>query len=729
MKRPISLSLACAIAISASGTPLGHAAEPLNLPAPGTMVQLSPAFIPPMLKGIKVHPENQFRFDFILDHIGSTADSGHIKQESHKLIKYFLTSLTIPEKDVWVNLSPYEHDRLVPGAFGQTEMGRDLLAQDYMLKQITASLIYPEDEFGRKFWKRVYEESAKRFGTTFIQINTFNKVWIVPEKAVVFENAKAGTAYVMESKLKVMLEEDYLSLRKHSSVRGEGNAGQTNSIGASIVREVVIPQLTKEINEGRNFARLRQIYNSLILAAWYKKKIKDSILGQVYVNKSKLAGINVNDPRANQNIYALYLEAFKKGVYNFIKEEHDPLTQQRIPRKYFSGGLELQVDPAMVIEDDMTSVPQTNSEQMEIRVRLDQAMNVFNESAQVRDILRESRKHAVKIRPISEGAFIFPPGTRFNPGPSELNMTAALWEYLPEALPKAASAAGFRVTDIPVDQVIVQMGGSVWYLSLSGRPHSWQLADDLDAFVFVPDEFVGDGDLTVFRRVLNRTLASRMELSTTIMGLNAYKLSQLKDLYFPAGHYVGQQSVLEQAVPPDILLSGPLRWYIEFYNKASNETTEPFKRIKFLYQMALLRGDAGRIQEVMDLLVRFREGLDRRTVMSEFEALLGVDVPVFKLEDVAHLVKVHAYEDDLRSESRNAMAGADQASVSDVGGIDLSLLQADSHVQGHGPGIRFQIEPDELRKLENTTGFVPVIINIQPVTNLRLFLGLQAPPH
>ena len=71
-------------------------------------------------------------------------------------------------------------------------------------------LIYPEDEIGKKFWKRIYEEAAKKFGTTNIPVNTFNKVWIVPEKAVVYENAKAGTAYVVESKLKVMLEQDYL---------------------------------------------------------------------------------------------------------------------------------------------------------------------------------------------------------------------------------------------------------------------------------------------------------------------------------------------------------------------------------------------------------------------------------------------------------------------------------------------------------------------------------------
>src|SRR3989344_4962158 len=164
------------------------------LPAPGSMVHLSPAFNPPILKGLKVHPDNPFRFDFILD-TGDVGAYGHtpLREESTKLIKYFLASLTIPEQDLWVNLSPYEKDRIVPESFGQTEMGRDLLAQDYLLKQITASLIYPEDEFGKKFWNRVYKEASKRYGTTNIPVNTFNKVWIVPEKAVVYENPSTGS--------------------------------------------------------------------------------------------------------------------------------------------------------------------------------------------------------------------------------------------------------------------------------------------------------------------------------------------------------------------------------------------------------------------------------------------------------------------------------------------------------------------------------------------------------
>jgi signal transduction histidine kinase/ribosomal protein L21E len=327
-------------------------AQDFRLPAPGIMVSLSPAFDPPILKGIKVHPDNPFRFDFILDKGDSVipAKAGiqnqeQLKLESTKLIKYFLASLTIPEKDLWVNLSPYEKDRIIPNSFGLTEMGRDLLAEDYMLKQITASLIYPEGETGKRFWKRIYEKAAEKFGTTNIPVNTFNKVWIVPEKAVVYENAKAGTAYVVESKLKVMLEQDYLSLSKHTVILSAAKdlKNDVNALGSQIIREIVIPELTKEVNEDKNFSQLRQVYNSLILATWYKKKIKDSILEQVYGDKNKVAGVNIDDPKEKERIYQRYLQAFKKGVYNYIKEDFDPATQETMPRKYFSGGVVLDI--------------------------------------------------------------------------------------------------------------------------------------------------------------------------------------------------------------------------------------------------------------------------------------------------------------------------------------------------------------------------------------------------
>lgn len=354
------------------------------------MVSTSAAFMPAMINGITIHPENPLEFDFIVGTGDQKLQGKAFEEESTRLIKYFLAALTVPEDQMWVNLSPYEKDRIIPQGFGTTEMGRDLLAQDYILKQLTASLMYPEKELGKKFWDRVYQKIREEYGTirppkagetssnsqsefdwAEIPMNTFNKVWIVPEKAIVYEHG--NSAFVVKSHLKVMLEEDYEASRYNqvdaeSRAHGEGSAGardkaqkldprssildtrrtssienQGSSIETAIIKEVILPEIEKEVNEGKTFSNLRQIYNSVILAAWFKQNLKQTLLGQVYVDKAKTKGVDVEDKTVNKKIYEQYLEAFKKGVYNYIKEDTDPVTKEVIPRKYFSGGTEMTV--------------------------------------------------------------------------------------------------------------------------------------------------------------------------------------------------------------------------------------------------------------------------------------------------------------------------------------------------------------------------------------------------
>ena len=129
MRQAICLVILFAFLANTFGPMPSAYAQEFTLPAPGTMIGLSPKFNPPILKGLKVHTNNPFKFDFILDKGDSTviarsasqrseatkqSQQEQLKTESTRLIKYFLASLTIPEKDLWVNLSPYEKDRIIP---------------------------------------------------------------------------------------------------------------------------------------------------------------------------------------------------------------------------------------------------------------------------------------------------------------------------------------------------------------------------------------------------------------------------------------------------------------------------------------------------------------------------------------------------------------------------------------------------------------------------------------
>ena len=107
------------------------------------------------------------------------------------------------------------------------------------------------------------------------------------------------------------------------------------------------------------------MYQAMILATWYKKALKESIFNKVYANKSKIQGLTPtrghvpagyvspsrNEPNDVEAIYQQYLKAFKKGAFNYIKEDTDPSTGQTVPRKYFSGGFSLNMA--------MTSFPDT----------------------------------------------------------------------------------------------------------------------------------------------------------------------------------------------------------------------------------------------------------------------------------------------------------------------------------------------------------------------------------
>lgn len=371
LRRSLSLLLCLSLTLSGLGLPGGAYAQ---LPEPGNMVLLSAPSTPLALMGLKVFPSDPFRLDFIMDKgdLRNKVLSPELKPASERLVKYFLAGLTIPQDDLWVNLSPYEGDRIIAPALGRTDLGRDLLEQDYVLKQVAATVLYPQGEEGKRYWKEVYARAHAQFGTIDIPVETFNKVWIVPDKARVFENK--DRVFIVESRLKVMLESDYLAEEKQkgnadfSDVPEDASArsAEAKDLTRSVMREVIIPVLEKEVNEGANFATLRQVYHSLILAVWYKRKIQDSILAASYVDRKKVNGVTIDDPRMAEKIWSQYVEAFKKGAYNYIQEEVDPLTQEAIPRKYFSGGMGFQ--GLQVTDAAQISLPEKDDRFVRLRI-------------------------------------------------------------------------------------------------------------------------------------------------------------------------------------------------------------------------------------------------------------------------------------------------------------------------------------------------------------------------
>jgi hypothetical protein len=90
------------------------------------------------------------------------------------------------------------------------------------------------------------------------------------------------------------------------------------------------------------------------------------------------------------------------------------------------------------------------------------------------------------------------------------------------------------------------------------------------------------------------------------------------------------------------------------------------------------------------------------------------------LKDVSPIRSWAAYLKMPMATDRNVAINAGKPNT---GGIDLTsnkFLQT----QNTGEGIKFQLNPAMLKQLQNAPGFYPVIINIQPMTNLKQFLGI-----
>jgi hypothetical protein len=74
------------------------------------------------------------------------------------------------------------------------------------------------------------------------------------------------------------------------------------------------------------------------LAIWFKQKLAQHIINQLYKDKNKIRGIDLADPQTKEKVYKQYVSAFTKGAYDYMKREYNPQRTRITKHRYFSGG-------------------------------------------------------------------------------------------------------------------------------------------------------------------------------------------------------------------------------------------------------------------------------------------------------------------------------------------------------------------------------------------------------
>lgn len=342
---------------------------PLPIDVSSSVETISRTNLAAMAMGLKFDAGQPVDVQMIIDPADSNASESDIKSQAQTFMEYFMAGLTMRQDQLWVNLSPLEPDRIIPEPLSQTQLGRGLLVQDYLLKQATAKWLDPQRPEGRGVWERVYQELYQEYGDTDLDISQVQKVWIVPDYAEIFET---GTqALIVDARLKVMMEDDYLSAI-HQREAEEENSGGDRGPGPSEAREllknILVPVLEKEVNEGDEFVILRQMYHALILAFWYKSRLTGSDFSGQYFDQNHVKGLDTADTDLKETVYQSYLKLFAMGQTSVLQEAYDPAAQQVITRRFQTGGIVIKSgDGFLRLDHDPDRWFQAHGKQVEDR--------------------------------------------------------------------------------------------------------------------------------------------------------------------------------------------------------------------------------------------------------------------------------------------------------------------------------------------------------------------------
>jgi hypothetical protein len=300
-----------------------------------------------------------------------------LESTSKTLLNYFFIGLSLPNDSFWVNLRPDSEDNVIDPWLAQTDIGRIMLETDLQLKKDTAKATSPETPEGRKYWDLLYNKAEELFGYENVTIPTLTRPWIVPGEIIIRETT--NSAYIYKATLKVMLEQDYLKNSSTYSFK-DPRLKALNEYSSQLIRELIIPKLTKEVNSSKRYASLRQVYYSLIMAQWFKARFRNKPWAYSRVIDHKnLSNLTSKNPWTKTTYFQEYQKSFKDGEYNIQEPRSTPFGQTI--RSYFSGGMELtQLGGAVFGAEEESAVASArNPHLLALEVRVKEALGLDSE--------------------------------------------------------------------------------------------------------------------------------------------------------------------------------------------------------------------------------------------------------------------------------------------------------------------------------------------------------------
>jgi len=264
-------------------------------------------------------------------------------------LKFFYIGLSIPNESMWVNLKQDSPDEIVDDDLAKTDVGKILLEADLELKKDLARFTFPSTPEGKEYWDNIYKKIEEVYGPSNAPISLSTRIWITPGEVIICQDQ--NSAYIYKAGLNVSTEAAYLK-NKHGNRIQDQQARTMNDYSSGLMQKLILPKISKEVNTGKKYASLRQVYYSLILAQWFKRKFYGA--GGLYsylIDRKNLTGLT----SSNQWSKDAYFKEYQKS---YIEKEYDLQVQVfnlfgSSVRTYASGGVDFAgiftgVNPAQI---------------------------------------------------------------------------------------------------------------------------------------------------------------------------------------------------------------------------------------------------------------------------------------------------------------------------------------------------------------------------------------------
>ena len=208
--------------------------------------------------------------------------------------------MTVQPSKFWVNLNPDEPNRVIDSDLAQTDVGHVLLQSDLTLKETGTKLLDPNQPVGKEFWGRMQAAGLTKF---------CKRDWIVPKQATVRESG--SELYILDAPLEVKTEgADFQMPGSDFTCPGDSKAA------TEIYRAVIVPELTRLVNESPEYTDLRRVYISRVAAEWYRQRmVKNGTADAFGIDSNNVDTLEAIDPWSPTDLYNKYLKELNSVTY------------------------------------------------------------------------------------------------------------------------------------------------------------------------------------------------------------------------------------------------------------------------------------------------------------------------------------------------------------------------------------------------------------------------------